>query len=108
MVLELKLHLPCDEITSNPGRKHREKFLLGCKLKATTSSEDIINIKTSFNSAKLQRNHAHKVCIIGAPAMLGSHSQFQKKVKKVTAQARIANCVNHRCAPASKTLHTTL
>ena len=64
--------------------------------------------KLFFDSAKLLWKSFCGICTDGAPAMLGSNSGFQKKIKDLAPQAKGIHCVIHRYALASKTLPTSL
>ena len=87
----------------------KEEFLFCSELKTTTRSADILEkIKTFFDSAKLSWKSVCGICTDGAPAMLGSNSGFQKKIKDLAPQAKGTHCVIHRYALASKTLPTSL
>ena len=85
----------------------KKEFLFCSELETTTKS---VNIKNNnlFDSEKLQWENLFGVCTDGAPAMLGSQSGFQKKVKELALQAKGTHCVVHRYALASKTLPFSL
>nr|XP_039264593.1 zinc finger BED domain-containing protein 5-like [Styela clava] len=65
-------------------------------------------LKIFFESANLEWKRVCGVCTDGAPAMLGSRSGFQKKVKELAPEAKGTHCAIHRYALASKTLPTPL
>ena len=86
-------------------RDFKEEFLVCSELEATTRSANITKkIETFFNLAKLQWKNLCGICTDGAPAMLGSHSGFQKKIKELAPQAKGTHCVIHRYALATKTV----
>ena len=67
-------------------RDVKEEFLFCSKLEATTRSADIMTKNRSFfYSAKLQWKNVCGVCTDGAPAMLGSHSDFKKKIRELAS-----------------------
>ena len=78
----------------------KEEFLFSRALKTTTKGEDVMEMISSFfESNDLQWKNLCGVCTDGAPAMLGSRSGFQSKVKELAPQA------NGLSALATKTLH---
>ena len=86
----------------------KNEFLFCTPLKTTTGSADVFEtISTFFDTMGLDWN---KVCGIGtdgAPAMLGSKSGFQAKVKE-KSQAKDFHCIIHRYALASNALPGSL
>ncbi|KAG8236590.1 hypothetical protein J437_LFUL016942 [Ladona fulva] len=75
------------------------------ELKTTTKGKDFMEmISTFFESNGLQCKNLCGVCTDGAPAMLGSRSGFQTKVKELAPQAKGMHCIIHRFALATKTL----
>jgi hypothetical protein len=87
----------------------KEEFLFCSALETTTKGEDIMEkINTFFATGELQWKNVCGVCTDGAPAMLGSKSGFQTKVKELAPQAKGVHCMIHRYALASKTLPAPL
>jgi hypothetical protein len=83
----------------------KEEFLFCRALKTSTKSEDVmVMIRLFFENKELQWENLCGVCTDGAPAMLGSRSGFQKKVKDLAPQAKGSHCMIHRFALATKTL----
>jgi hypothetical protein len=83
----------------------KEEFLFCRALKTSTKSEDVmVMIRSFFETKELQWENLCGVCTDGAPAMLGSRSGFQKKVKDLAPQAKGSHCMIHRFALATKTL----
>ena len=83
----------------------KEEFLFCSALETTTKDEDIMTkINTFFETGGLQWKNVCGVCTDGAPAMLGSKSGFQTKVKELAPKAKGIHCMIHRYALASKTL----
>jgi hypothetical protein len=83
----------------------KEEFLFCRALKTSTKSEDVmVMIRSLFETKELQWENLCGVCTDGAPAMLGSRSGFQKKVKDLAPQAKGSHCMIHRFALATKTL----
>ena len=69
--------------------------------KTTTKSEDVMEkISTFFDTEGLPWNKLCRICTNGVPAMLGSRSGFQTKLKAKSLQAKGFHCVIHRYAPA--------
>ena len=66
------------------------------------------SISTFFETEDLQREKPCGVCTDGAPAMLGSKSSFQMKVKEKSPQVKRVHCMIHRYALACKTLASSL
>ena len=86
----------------------KNKFLF-CTLKTTTKSEDVMEkLSTFFDTEGLQWNKLCGICTDNAPAMLGSRSGFQTKVKAKSPQAKSFHCIIHRYALACKTLPISL
>ena len=84
----------------------QEEFLFCTTLETTTKAEDILEkLKTFFETHGLQWKN---VCGICAPAMLGSKSGFQAKVKELAPGAKGVHCMIHRYALSCKTLPTPL
>lgn len=87
----------------------KEEFLFCSALETTTKGEDIMEkINTFFETGGLQWKNVCGVCTDGAPAMLGSKSGFQTKVKELAPHAKGIHCMIHRYALASKTLPAPL
>ena len=87
----------------------KNEFLFCTSLKTITESEDVMEkISTFFDTEGLQWNKLCGICIDGAPAMLGSRSGFQTKVKAKSPQAKGFHCIIHRYALACKTLPISL
>ncbi|KAG8234627.1 hypothetical protein J437_LFUL014203 [Ladona fulva] len=64
-------------------------------------------ISSFFESGNgLQWKNLCGVCTDEAPAMLGSRSGFQTKVKELAPQAKGMHCIVHRFALATKTSKT--
>jgi hypothetical protein len=83
----------------------KEEFLFCRALKTSTKNEDVmVMIRSFFETKELQWENLCGVCTDGAPAMLGSRSGFQKKVKDLAPQAKGSHCMIHRFALATKTL----
>ncbi len=83
----------------------KEEYLLCTQLETTTTAEDVMEKLSSFFKAK--RIPWENCCGVGteeAPGMLGSKSEFQKRVKEVASNAKVAHCMIHRFALALKTL----
>ncbi len=83
----------------------KEEYLLCTQLETTTTAEDVMEKLSSFFKAnRIPWENCCGVCTDGAPAMLGSKSGFQKRVKEVAPNAKGVHCMIHRFALASKTL----
>ena len=83
----------------------KEKYLLCTQLETTTTAEDVMEkLPSYFKANRIPLENCCGVCTDGAPAMLGSKSGFQKRVKEVAPNAKGAHCMIHRFALASKTL----
>ena len=75
------------------------------QLETTTTAEDVMEKLSSFFIAnRIPWENCCGVCTDGAPAMIGSKSGFQKRVKEVVPNARGVHCMIHRFALPSKTL----
>ncbi|KAG8236890.1 hypothetical protein J437_LFUL018926 [Ladona fulva] len=62
----------------------KEEFQFCRELKTTTKGKDIMEMMSSFfESNGLQWKNLCGVCTDGSPAMLGSRSSFQMKVKEL-------------------------
>ena len=82
----------------------KTKFLFCTSLETTTKSKDVMEkIFTFFDTEGLQWNELCGICTDGAPAMLGSRSGFQTKIKAKSPQAKCFHCIIHRYALACKT-----
>ena len=82
----------------------KNKFLFCTSLETTTKSKDVNEkISTFFDTEGLQWNELCGICTDGAPAMLGSRSGFQTKMKAKSPQAKCFHCIIHRYALACKT-----
>ena len=87
----------------------KNELLFCTSLKTTTKSEDVMEkISTFFDTEGLQWNKLCEICTDAAPAMLGSRSRFQTKVKAKSPQAKGFHCIIHRSALACKTLPISL
>lgn len=83
----------------------KEEYLLCTQLETTTTAEDVMEkISSFFKANRIPWENCCGVCTDGAPAMLGSKSGFQKRVKEVAPNAKGVHCMIHRFALASKTL----
>ncbi|XP_042203808.1 zinc finger BED domain-containing protein 5-like [Homarus americanus] len=83
----------------------KEEYLFCTQLEATTTAVDVMEKLSSFFTAnRISWENCCGVCTDGAPAMLGSKSGFQKRVKEVAPNAKGIHCMIHRFALASKTL----
>ena len=65
-------------------------------------------VSNFFHEEGLQWEIVCGVCTDGVPAMLGSKSGFQSKIKKLAPQAKGIHCMIHRYALATKTLPASL
>ncbi|CAG9816532.1 unnamed protein product [Phaedon cochleariae] len=61
-------------------------------------------IRSFFETNEFKWETLCGVCTDGAPAMLGSRSGFQKKIKELAPQATGLHCMIYRFALAIKTL----
>ncbi|XP_068215901.1 zinc finger BED domain-containing protein 5-like [Palaemon carinicauda] len=87
----------------------KDEFLFCSALETTTKADDVMEkVSTFFQEEDLQWENVCGVCTDGAPAMLGSKSGFQSRVKKLAPQAKSIHCMIHRSALASKTLPASL
>ncbi|XP_068234222.1 zinc finger BED domain-containing protein 5-like [Palaemon carinicauda] len=87
----------------------KDEFLFCSALETTTKADDVMEkVSTFFQEEDLQWENVCGVCTDGAPAMLGSKSGFQSRVKKLAPQAKGIHCMIHRYALASKTLPASL
>ena len=83
----------------------KEGFLFCSPLKATTKSEDIMNIVNHFMEENgIEWEKLGSLCTDGAPAMMGKRSGFVALVKKKCPDDIVTHCVLHRHALATKTL----
>ncbi|XP_042228630.1 zinc finger BED domain-containing protein 5-like [Homarus americanus] len=83
----------------------KEEYLFRTQLETTTTAVDVLEKLSSFFTAnRISWENCCGVCTDGAPAMLGSKSGFQKRVKEVAPNAKGIHCMIHRFAQASKTL----
>ena len=86
-----------------------EEFLFCSDLEQTTTGQDVLEkIDDVFDSSGLEWEKMCGVCTDGAPAMLGSKSGFQTRVKEKAPNAKGTHCMIHRYALASKTLPVPL
>ncbi|XP_076055190.1 protein FAM200C-like [Oratosquilla oratoria] len=86
-----------------------DEFLYCSALETITKADDVMEkVSTFFLDEGLQWENVWGVCTNGAPAMLGSKSGFQSRVKKLAPQAKGIHCMIHRYALASKTLPASL
>ncbi|XP_076339961.1 zinc finger BED domain-containing protein 5-like [Tachypleus tridentatus] len=87
----------------------KDEFLFCSALETTTKADDVMEKVSTFSQDKdLQWENVCEVCTDGAPAMLGSKSGFQSRVKKLAPQAKGIHSMIHRYALASKTLPASL
>uniref|UniRef100_UPI00358EFF27 zinc finger BED domain-containing protein 5-like n=1 Tax=Myxine glutinosa TaxID=7769 RepID=UPI00358EFF27 len=87
----------------------KEEFLCCSALETTTKAVDVMEkVSTFFHTEGLQWGNVCGVCTDRAPAMLGSKSGFQTRVKELAPQAKGIHCMIHRYALASKALPATL
>ncbi|XP_068219230.1 protein FAM200C-like [Palaemon carinicauda] len=87
----------------------KDEFLFCIELETTTKADDVMEkVSSFFQEEYLQWENVCGVCTDGAPAMLGSKSGFQSRVKKLAPQAKGIHCMIHRYALASKTLPASL
>ncbi|XP_068229404.1 protein FAM200C-like [Palaemon carinicauda] len=87
----------------------KDEFLFCSALETTTNADDVMEkVSPFFQEEDLQWENVCGVCTDGAPAMLGSKSGFQSRVKKLAPQAKGIHCMIHRYALASKTLPASL
>ena len=78
-------------------------------MEQTTTGQDVLEkIDDFFDSSGLEWKKMCGVCTNGAPAMLGSKSGFQTRVKEKAPNAKGTHCMIHRYALASKTLPVPL
>ena len=83
----------------------KDEFLFCNALETTTKADDVMGkVSTDLQGGDLQWENVCVVCTDRAPAMLGSKSGFQSRVKKLVPQAKGIYCMIHRYALASKTL----
>ena len=74
----------------------KNEFLFYTPLKTTTRSADVFEtISTFFDTEGLEWNKVCGICTDGAPAMLGSKSGFQAKVKDKSPQEKKVFIVLH-------------
>ena len=67
----------------------KDKFLFCSALVITTKADDVMKkVSTFFQYEDLQWGNMCGVCTYGAPAMLGSKSVFQSRVKKLAPQEK--------------------
>ncbi|XP_076806902.1 zinc finger BED domain-containing protein 5-like [Clavelina lepadiformis] len=87
----------------------KEEFLLCNALETTAKAQDVMDtISKFFETEGIQWEKLCGVCTDGAPAMLGSKSGFQMKVKEKSPQVKGVHCMIHRYALACKTLPSYL
>ncbi|XP_068211773.1 protein FAM200C-like [Palaemon carinicauda] len=83
----------------------KEDYLLCTELETTTKAEDVVEKLSSFFKAnRISWENCCGVCTDGAPAVLGSKSGFQMRVKEVAPDANRVHCMIHCFAPLSKNL----
>lgn len=91
------------------GNEIKEKFLFSTTLDTRTTAEDVMEKMVQFfDAGGIQWENVCGVCTDGAPAMLGSKSGFQAKVKRLAPQAKGTHCMIHRYALSRKTLPLSL
>ncbi|XP_076344197.1 protein FAM200C-like isoform X1 [Tachypleus tridentatus] len=75
----------------------KDEFLFCSAHETTTKADDVMEkVSTFFQDKDLQWENMCGVCTDGAPAMLGSKSGFQLRVKKLAPQAKSIHCMIHR------------
>ena len=81
------------------GNDIKEEFLFSTTLDTTTTAEDVVEKMVQFfDAGGIQWENVCGVCTDGAPAMLGSKSGFQAKVKRLAPQAKGTHSMIHRYA----------
>ncbi len=77
-----------------------------CKeLPETTKGHDVFNILSSYlESCGLSRNRCVRICIDGAPSMVGSVQGFVSHMKEKTRGVITTHCFLHREVLVSKTI----
>ena len=87
----------------------KEEFLFCHALEATTKEGDVFQeVSKFFEKEGLSGDSVCGNTTDGAPAILGSHSDYQAKVKDTNLDTKHLHCKIHRYAMASKTLPTEL
>ena len=86
----------------------KEEFLFCHALEATTKGDVFQEVFKFFEKEGLSWDNVCGNTTDGAPAMLGSHSGYQAKVKDTNPDTKHLHCMIHRYARASKTLPTEL
>ena len=103
---KLKAHLASNHpvfVRYLTGFAVKEEFLF-CSPKATTKSEDIMNIVNHFMEENgLRGDTARSLCTDGAPAMMGA-IRIRCAGEKKCPDVIVTHCVLHRHALATKTL----
>ncbi|XP_071810711.1 zinc finger BED domain-containing protein 5-like [Apostichopus japonicus] len=83
----------------------KDEPLFCSPLELTTTGADVfLAIQTYINENGIGFDKLVGSCTDGAPAMLGSRSGFQTRLKEVAPQVKTTHCMLHRQALASKTL----
>ena len=87
----------------------KEEFLFCQCLETSTKGEDIFHqVSDYFENMGLSWKNVSACTTDGAPAMLGIHSGFRARVKRVNPVSKHNHCMIHRYALASKTLPSHL
>ena len=87
----------------------KEEFLFCQCLETSTKGEDIFQqVSDYFEKMGLSWKNVSACTTDGAPAMLGIHSGFRARVKRVNPVSKHNHCMIHRYALASKTLPSHL
>ena len=85
--------------------KMKEEFLFSNTLSATTTAADVKVLEDSFfEASKLSSQNFKRVCLFGAPAMIGLKSRFVSVVKNGWSHVTSSHCSLNRYILASKTL----
>nr|XP_039257154.1 protein ZBED8-like [Styela clava] len=92
------------------GSSSIEEDMLLCKpLETTSKAEDVFKLVAEFfENNELKWDKLVGVCTDGAPAMIGSRSEFIARIKQKNSDVIGSHCVIHRDALASKTLSTSM
>ena len=84
-------------------------MMLCCPLETTSKADDVLAVvSTFFEENNLSWDRLVGVCTDGAPAMLGSRSEFVTKIKQKSPSVVETHCVIHREALAARTLPVEL
>lgn len=83
----------------------KEEFLFCSPLETTTKAADVLEkVSSFFQRENILWNNLCGCCTDGAPAMMGTRSGFQARVKELAPNVKGMHCMIHRQALASKTL----